>query len=195
LSEKTFWEIVLVKFVLRDVGEMARLAGVIAAGLGPGCNLLLLRGQMGTGKTTFVKALARALGVDELVVSPTFVMMNEYLNGRVPVYHVDLYRMGEIAESGDGDAENGLGSLDFLVAELDEISKKDSLIAIEWAELMDRNKNGREFITGHEHLALDFQYVTNSDLKRLAVMDSFGTKFTKLLLAIEEGFGDMMEDS
>ena len=185
----------MLKLILRDVGDLERLAGVIAGGLGPGCNLLSLTGQMGTGKTTFVKALARALGIEELVVSPTFVMMNEYVNGRLPVYHVDLYRMGEIAELGGRDDENGLGSLDFLVAELDEISKKDSLIAIEWAELMDRNQSGREFMSGHEHLALDIQYVTNSDLKRLAVMDSIGMKFAKLVLDIEEGFGDMMEDS
>jgi tRNA A37 threonylcarbamoyladenosine biosynthesis protein TsaE len=122
-------------------------------------------------------------------------MMNEYVNGRVPLYHVDLYRMGEGGDLAGRQQEDGLGALDFLVAELDESAKKDCVIVIEWAELMDRSEAGREFLSGHEHLAISFQYVTNSDLKRLALIDAVGEKFTKLVLYIKERFGDMMEDS
>jgi tRNA threonylcarbamoyladenosine biosynthesis protein TsaE len=54
--------------------------------------VVVLRGGLGSGKTTFVKGLAAGLGVRELVTSPSFAIVNEY-EGRIPVHHVDLYRL------------------------------------------------------------------------------------------------------
>ena len=54
---------------------------------------LLLTGDLGTGKTTLVQGIGKGLGISELIVSPTFTLVNEYLDGRLPLYHLDLYRL------------------------------------------------------------------------------------------------------
>lgn len=76
------------------------LAAELAAGLAPG-DVVLVEGEMGTGKTTFVRGACRALGVDGLVTSPTFTIGQRY-PGRVPVSHLDLYR---VADLGDEDPD------------------------------------------------------------------------------------------
>jgi tRNA threonylcarbamoyladenosine biosynthesis protein TsaE len=60
--------------------------------LSPG-STLLLNGNLGAGKTTLVQGIGRGLGIKEPVVSPTFTLINEYLDGRIPLYHLDLYRL------------------------------------------------------------------------------------------------------
>jgi tRNA threonylcarbamoyladenosine biosynthesis protein TsaE len=70
----------------------AAVAGLIAPG-----DVVILTGELGAGKTSFVQGAARALGVTEPVLSPTFVLVREY-RGDVPVYHVDVYRLERIQE-------------------------------------------------------------------------------------------------
>jgi tRNA threonylcarbamoyladenosine biosynthesis protein TsaE len=95
------------------VGE--RLAGALAAG-----DVVLLHGQLGAGKTALVRGLARGLGASaDDVSSPTFTLIQEYRGGRLPLFHVDLYRL-EPPEVDD------LG--------LDELMSGDAVVAIEWAE-------------------------------------------------------------
>lgn len=60
--------------------------------LPPG-SIILLEGDLGTGKTTLVQGIGTGLGVKELIVSPTFTLINEYTQGRIPLYHLDLYRL------------------------------------------------------------------------------------------------------
>lgn len=61
-------------------------------------DILLLEGDLGAGKTTFTQGLAEGLGVNEFVNSPTFVIINEYFSGKLPLYHMDLYRLEEEAQ-------------------------------------------------------------------------------------------------
>lgn len=61
-------------------------------------DILLLEGDLGAGKTTFTQGLAKALGVKEYVNSPTFVIINEYYSGILPLYHMDLYRVEDEAQ-------------------------------------------------------------------------------------------------
>lgn len=69
-----------------------RLAGRLTAG-----DVICLSGELGTGKTTLSKSIIRGLGVTEMVTSPTFTIIHEY-EGRLPVYHFDVYRIDEIGE-------------------------------------------------------------------------------------------------
>lgn len=93
------------------------LASALGAALGPGC-VLALAGDLGAGKTTFVRGLARGLGVRERVHSPTFTLMHVY-EGRLPVYHFDAWMEGrERAFLAEGGAEE-LGG--------------DGVAVVEWA--------------------------------------------------------------
>ena len=86
--------------------------------------VVLLSGDLGAGKTAFVRGLAEGLGVDPAdVSSPTFTLVQEYRRGRLPLYHADLYRLNDAREIED------LG--------LDEIAE-DGVLAIEWAEKLPR---------------------------------------------------------
>jgi tRNA threonylcarbamoyladenosine biosynthesis protein TsaE len=101
--------------------ETFEIAQNFAKGLAVG-DILLLTGDLGAGKTCFVQGLAFGLGVPEHVYvrSPTFTLVNEYLGGRLPLYHFDFYRLDNSSELGD------IG--------LDEYASSGGVIAIEWAE-------------------------------------------------------------
>jgi tRNA threonylcarbamoyladenosine biosynthesis protein TsaE len=105
--------------ILTNSEEETSAAGErLAARLGAG-DVLLLHGDLGAGKTAFVRGVARGLGaVPEDVSSPTFTLIQEY-RGRLTLYHVDLYRLQpiEVADLG-----------------LDELVSGDAVVAIEWAE-------------------------------------------------------------
>ncbi|MDE7336813.1 MAG: tRNA (adenosine(37)-N6)-threonylcarbamoyltransferase complex ATPase subunit type 1 TsaE, partial [Clostridia bacterium] len=77
-------------YISKSVDDTYALAQMIADRLGGG-EAILLNGDLGAGKTTFTKGLAKALGVSETVTSPTFTFMKEY-SGRLSLYHFDMYR-------------------------------------------------------------------------------------------------------
>ncbi|MEX5631006.1 tRNA (adenosine(37)-N6)-threonylcarbamoyltransferase complex ATPase subunit type 1 TsaE [Parafrankia sp. FMc2] len=87
-----------------DPGQMraigARLAPVLRAG-----DLIVLGGPLGAGKTVFVQGLARGLGIGGAVTSPTFVLARVHTDGRLPLVHVDAYRLGGVAEVDDLDLD------------------------------------------------------------------------------------------
>lgn len=59
----------------------------------PQNSVILLSGNLGAGKTTLVQGIGQGLGIEDAIVSPTFTLINEYLDGRLPLYHLDLYRL------------------------------------------------------------------------------------------------------
>jgi tRNA threonylcarbamoyladenosine biosynthesis protein TsaE len=83
--------------------ETEAVAAAVAAGLRPG-DVVTVAGDLGAGKTTFVRGAARALGVTDAVTSPTYALGNRYA-GRVPVSHLDLYRLAELEEPDWADLE------------------------------------------------------------------------------------------
>ena len=83
--------------ILASHEDTLNLGKKIGDVLKPG-DILLLVGDLGAGKTTFTQGLAEGLGVDEFVNSPTFVIINEYFSGHLPLYHMDLYRLEDEAQ-------------------------------------------------------------------------------------------------
>ena len=77
-----------------DPAQTEALAAELAAGLGPG-DVVLVEGELGAGKTTFVRGACRALGIDGIVTSPTFTIGQRY-DASVPVSHLDLYRVADL---------------------------------------------------------------------------------------------------
>lgn len=111
-------EILLSETITTSEAETAAAGERLAQSLGPG-DVVLLYGDLGAGKTAFVRGLARGVGADpDEVSSPTFTLVQEYA-GRITLFHVDLYRLDE-KEVDD------LG--------LDELVLGDGVVAIEWAE-------------------------------------------------------------
>lgn len=103
--------------------ETRAIGASLAARLHAGA-LVFLRGDLGAGKTAFVRGLAEGLGLDPgEVTSPTFTIVHEYRGGRLPLVHVDLYRL-EVADLDD------IG--------LDEALARDGVVAVEWAERLTR---------------------------------------------------------
>jgi tRNA threonylcarbamoyladenosine biosynthesis protein TsaE len=91
--------------------ETIRAGETFAAELAAG-DVVALYGELGSGKTRFVKGISKGLGVREPVTSPTFVVVNEHLYGRLPLYHFDFYRLrspNELREIGFDDYLNGSG--------------------------------------------------------------------------------------
>ena len=95
------------------------LAGTLTAGA-----VVLLRGDLGAGKTAFVRGMAEGLGIAAReVTSPTFTLIQEHRGGRLPLYHVDLYRLRPVEVDDLG---------------LDEITLEGGVTAIEWPERLPR---------------------------------------------------------
>ena len=107
--------------------ETTEVARTLAATLTPG-TVLLLSGQLGAGKTAFVRGLAAGLGIDpEDVSSPTFTLVHEYRGGRLPLYHADLYRLERTAAEDLG---------------LEEKRVLDGVLAIEWPDRLTHDLPG-----------------------------------------------------
>jgi tRNA threonylcarbamoyladenosine biosynthesis protein TsaE len=112
--------------------ETAAVGRELGATLSAG-DVVLLVGDLGAGKTAFVRGLAEGLGVPgNEVSSPTFTLVQEYRGGRLPLFHVDLYRLNDPREVDD------LG--------LDEIAE-DGVLAIEWAEKLPSPPRGAVRVT------------------------------------------------
>jgi tRNA threonylcarbamoyladenosine biosynthesis protein TsaE len=109
------------------------VAGRLAASLRPG-DVVLLAGGLGAGKTLFTAGLAAGLGVEETVVSPSFILVRRYVSGFLPIVHVDVYRLGTLNEFEDLD-----------VFEL----AADGVLVIEWGDAL-------EGAVPEDHLRVDF---------------------------------------
>jgi tRNA threonylcarbamoyladenosine biosynthesis protein TsaE len=80
------------KFILTSGEATQNLGKQLGKSLSPG-TILLLKGDLGAGKTTLVQGIGQGLGITDAIVSPTFTLINEYPEGRIPLYHLDLYRL------------------------------------------------------------------------------------------------------
>ncbi len=111
--------------------QTEQIASDIAAKLRGG-EIITLDGDLGAGKTAFVRGLARGLEIDDRVVSPTFTIVNEYTHGRIPLFHFDVYRLGSADELYD------IGWEDYLL--------RGGIIVVEWADIVSEIFSGEECI-------------------------------------------------
>lgn len=107
------------EFVTHSREETEALGGRLASALTKG-RVVAFTGDLGAGKTAFVSGMARSLGVEERVTSPTFTIVNEYEGGRLPLFHFDMYRLGS------ADELFHIGWEDYLA--------RGGVCAVEWSE-------------------------------------------------------------
>lgn len=107
------------EYVSNSPVETEDLGAALAERLKPG-TVVAFSGDLGAGKTAFVRGMARGLGISERVTSPTFTIVNEYEGGRLPLFHFDMYRLGSSDELFD------IGWEDYLV--------RGGVCAVEWSE-------------------------------------------------------------
>ena len=107
------------EYITNSPGETENLGAALGQVLQPG-TVIAYRGDLGAGKTAFTRGLARGLGCRELVTSPTYTIVNEYLGGRLPLFHFDMYRLRSSDDLFD------IGWDDYL--------DRDGVCAVEWSE-------------------------------------------------------------
>jgi tRNA threonylcarbamoyladenosine biosynthesis protein TsaE len=125
---------------------------------------LILTGELGAGKTTFVQGLAAGLDVEDHVASPTFTLIREY-TGRLPVAHVDVYRLDRVQDVVD--------------LALDEVADGDAVIVVEWGDAIDE-------LLADERLRIEFTTVdpTGDDGTRSVVIHPQGRSWAERRAAL-----------
>ena len=121
--------------------------------------VICLDGELGSGKTVFVKGLGNALGINESITSPTFTIIKEYMDGEMPLYHMDVYRL-------DGNTEG---------VNIEEYYNKGGIVVIEWAKTI-------KSILPEERLEISFKIVDEN--KRILVITPYGKKYEELCEAV-----------
>lgn len=121
--------------------------------------VICLDGDLGSGKTIFVKGFAQALGIEENITSPTFNIIKEYYNGEMPLFHMDVYRL-------DGNT-NGVGIEDYF--------KKNGVVIIEWADTI------RDILPEDR---LDIKFKVVGEDSRLLIFKPHGQKYEELCEAV-----------
>ncbi len=147
VGDKT-WE-----FTLSAASETERFAFVLTTCIDSRA-FITLQGPLGAGKTTFTKGVGRSLGIEEVVNSPTFTMLNEYDSGRIPLYHFDLYRF--LDESAPGSSVGGRSavSLEMLCNEMDELTSGNGLVIIEWPQSL------HDYIDMQDRIEIKLNYLS-----------------------------------
>lgn len=146
------------KITTRSERDTIELAENFEAEKIPGM-VICLNGDLGSGKTVFTKGFAAALGIDEVITSPTFNIIKEYINGEMPLYHMDVYRL-------EGNIE-GTG--------ITEYFDKDGVTIIEWAEMI------KDYLP-EERLEISFKVIGEN--KRVLKIVPYGQKYEEICEAV-----------
>ena len=146
------------KYTSRCEEDTMEIAENIESEKFPGM-IICLNGELGSGKTVFVKGFAKALGITDTVTSPTFSLVKEYMDGEMPLYHMDVYRLD--------DTNNNIGITDYF--------NKDGVCIVEWPEMIqDQLPEER----------LDVKIKVVDDETRVLVFTPYGQQYEDLLTAV-----------
>ena len=121
--------------------------------------VICLNGELGTGKTVFVKGFAGALGIKDPITSPTFNIVKEYLNGELPLYHMDVYRLE--------DNKDNIGLTDYF--------NKGGVTIIEWADMIEDELPS-------ERLDIEFKFIDENT--RVLVLKPYGKDYEDICDAV-----------
>ena len=146
------------KYTSRSEKDTMELAQNLESEKFPGM-VICLDGELGSGKTVFVKGFADALGIEDNITSPTFNLIKEYLNGEMPFYHMDVYRLNDSFEN----------------VGLEDYFNKDGIILIEWSEMIS------DYLP-EERLEIKIKVIDENT--RVLVITPIGSKYEELCSAV-----------
>ena len=146
------------KITCRSERETMELAQNIESEKFPGM-VICLDGELGSGKTMFVKGFASALGIEDNITSPTFNLIKEYVNCELPLYHMDVYRLNDSFEN----------------VGLEDYFNKDGITIIEWSDMI------KEYLP-QERLEIKIKIVDENT--RILVLVPYGTVYEELCSAV-----------
>ena len=132
------------EFITNAPEETEAVGAALGKKLKPG-TILAYRGDLGAGKTAFTRGLAKGLGCNEIVTSPTYTIVNEYLSGRLPLFHFDMYRLSSSDDLWD------IGWEDYL--------DRGGICAVEWSENVDDAMENALYVT-IEKLGAEMRRIT-----------------------------------
>ena len=132
------------EFITNAPEETEAVGAALGKKLKPG-TILAYRGDLGAGKTAFTRGLAKGLGCHEIVTSPTYTIVNEYLSGRLPLFHFDMYRLSSSDDLWD------IGWEDYL--------DRGGICAVEWSENVDDAMENALYVT-IEKLGAEMRRIT-----------------------------------
>ena len=143
------------EFITHSPAETEQVGAALAKLLQPG-TVIAYRGDLGAGKTAFTRGLAKGLGCQDGVTSPTYTIVNEYLSGRLPLFHFDMYRLRSAEDLWD------IGWEDYL--------ERGGVCAVEWSENVEEALE--EFILVNiETLGEESRRITNEGGAEYAAID------------------------
>lgn len=145
------------KYSSKSTIDTMELAENIESEKFPGM-VICLEGELGSGKTVFVKGFAKSLGIEDTITSPTFTLVKEYNVGEMPLYHMDVYRLEDSKTLGLSDYFN-----------------KDGICIIEWADLIKDE-------LPEERLEIKFKIIEEDT--RVLVLKPYGEKYEDLVNAV-----------
>ncbi|MBD9075341.1 tRNA (adenosine(37)-N6)-threonylcarbamoyltransferase complex ATPase subunit type 1 TsaE [bacterium] len=146
------------KITSHDMNDTLLLAQNIESEKFPNM-VICLNGELGTGKTVFVKGFAGALGIKDPITSPTFNIVKEYLNGELPLYHMDVYRLE--------DNKDNIGLTDYF--------NKGGVTIIEWADMIEDELPS-------ERLDIEFKFIDENT--RVLVLKPYGKGYEDICDAV-----------
>ena len=146
------------KIVTKSVIETMEIAQNIESEKFPNM-VICLDGELGSGKTVFTKGIANALGITDVITSPTFTIIKEYLNGEMPLYHMDVYRL-------DGNTDG---------VDIEEYFTKDGIVVIEWADTI------RDILPSER---LDIKIKVSGEDSRTLIIEPHGKQYEDLCEAV-----------
>lgn len=156
------------KLTVKGISETEAFAKVIGHTAQAG-DIIILSGDLGAGKTTMTKGIALGLGIEKMIKSPTYTIIREYQNGRLPLYHMDVYRVA-------GQTED-LG--------LEEYFEGEGLSVVEWGQLLEEDRP-------ESYLAILLEKDSENEEKRVISLEGVGQSGVAFLERIEKKWGSQV---